>query len=35
MADRNATNIDPDGRYTNIEMYWNSLVQDIVIVQNK
>lgn len=34
-ADGNATNIDPDGRYTNVEMYLNSLVQDIVMAQNK
>lgn len=34
-ADGNAKTLDPKGQYTNLEMYMNSLVRDIVDSQNK
>ena len=34
-SDRNAKTVDPNGQYTNLEVYMNSLVQNIVDAQNK
>lgn len=34
-SDRNGTNIDKHGKYTNLEMYMNSLVHHIITKQNK
>ena len=34
-ADGNTKTKDPNGQYTNLEVYLNSLVQNIVNAQNK